>query len=351
MEHKTVDYNEKTQEFRDYYNKNRELFESALRVYVNFINALLVDTIQIESILSRVKTVDEAIGKFERKYLAKLDEHQTNYQMQDYITDLLGVRVVCLYLDDIKSIQRLIEENFKQIEVSDKIAQIENTDNKFGYKGLHFDLQLDDSRTCLPEYAKFKDFRFELQIRTIIQDAWSVLDHKIVYKRSIPQTLKRRINRLSALFEVADEEFIRIKQEIQSETERAKKRQEGVSRNQSGLHSDVLDVFLFIPLVQDFFPLYQFIEYKADGFVGELLYMKPNLTAAELYLVISNRIETIKRYASNRSQMNPYTMLRHILYEWNKDLFKDLLYESQRQAFDKWLDAQNEPNDDSDMNI
>jgi putative GTP pyrophosphokinase len=40
------------------------------------------------------------------------------------------------------------------------------------------------------------------------------LDHKIKYKKSIPHKLKRRINRLSALFEIADDEFLRIKKEI-----------------------------------------------------------------------------------------------------------------------------------------
>jgi ppGpp synthetase/RelA/SpoT-type nucleotidyltranferase len=63
------------------------------------------------------------------------------------------------------------------------------------------------------EAEKFKNIRIELQIRTVIQDAWSILDHKIKYKNSIPQNLKRRINRLSALFEIADEEFLNIQKE------------------------------------------------------------------------------------------------------------------------------------------
>ena len=52
---------------------------------------------------------------------------------------------------------------------------------------------------------------FEVQIRSLIQDAWSVLDHKIKYKKSIPIDLKRRINILSALFELADREFKEIR--------------------------------------------------------------------------------------------------------------------------------------------
>jgi ppGpp synthetase/RelA/SpoT-type nucleotidyltranferase len=66
----------------------------------------------------------------------------------------------------------------------------------------------------LPDANRFKHLKIELQIRTVIQDAWSILDHKIKYKNSIPQNLKRRINRLSALFEIADDEFLNIQKEI-----------------------------------------------------------------------------------------------------------------------------------------
>ena len=63
------------------------------------------------------------------------------------------------------------------------------------------------------EYQRYSNLRFEVQIRTIIQDAWSVLDHKIKYKKSIPLNMKRRINTLAALFELADREFFSIRQE------------------------------------------------------------------------------------------------------------------------------------------
>ena len=60
-------------------------------------------------------------------------------------------------------------------------------------------------------YAIRSYYAFEVRIRTVIQDAWSVLDHKIKYKKSIPNDLKRRINILSALFELADREFKEIR--------------------------------------------------------------------------------------------------------------------------------------------
>ena len=83
--------------------------------------------------------------------------------------------------------------------------EIEETESEFGYKGLHLDLKLDDERKILPEYVGFGDQQFEVQIRTIVQDAWSEVDHKLKYKKEIPSDIKRRIYRLAALFELADQ--------------------------------------------------------------------------------------------------------------------------------------------------
>ena len=69
---------------------------------------------------------------------------------------------------------------------------MEAKDDSFGYKGLHVDLKLKSPRTGMKEYKRYSDLRFEVQIRTIIQDAWSVLDHKIKYKKSIPTSMKRK---------------------------------------------------------------------------------------------------------------------------------------------------------------
>ena len=68
-----------------------------------------------------------------------------------------------------------LSEHFEVIDKTDKIAEIENTEGSFGYKGLHLDLRLNATREAMPEYIKYSEFRFEIQIRTIIQDSWSVL--------------------------------------------------------------------------------------------------------------------------------------------------------------------------------
>jgi hypothetical protein len=64
-------------------------------------------------------------------------------------------------------------------------------------------------RAELPEYAAMAQMRFEIQIRTILQEAWAEIEHQLVYKGegSAPDDIRRQITRVSALLEVADKEF------------------------------------------------------------------------------------------------------------------------------------------------
>jgi putative GTP pyrophosphokinase len=326
-----VDFEKKVTEFKSYYDENYDFLESAANVFRTLISALLVDHLPIDSVTSRIKDREECISKFKRKYLTQLEN--TEYTIKDHITDLIGLRVVCLHLDEIKEIQKLIEANFKEIDITDKSFQLDSTEDKFGYKGLHLDLMINDQRSSLPEYTKFKHLTFELQIRTIIQDAWSVLDHKIKYKKNIPTELKRRINRLSALFEVADEDFLRIKDETQKEQEKAKSEITGKTKELQ----DNIDVFKFLLVAKQHFPLYYFIEYKADGFVGELLKVDSSFSTDTLIKALDTYKEEVEKYsASTLSYMNPYTIIRHCIYLINKEKYKALLYEVQRTEYERW---------------
>ncbi|MCU0351286.1 MAG: hypothetical protein MUF43_10740 [Flavobacterium sp.] len=330
---KPIDFEKKVSEFRSYYDENYDFLTSASEVFKTLISALIIDKVPIDTITYRIKDREECISKFKRKYLTEIEVKNEDYTIQNHLTDLVGLRVVCLHLDDIKEIKDLIESNFKEIDITDKSSQLDSTEDKFGYKGLHLDLMINDQRSTLPEYSKFKNIKFELQIRTIIQDAWSVLDHKIKYKKNIPTELKRRINRLSALFEVADEEFLRIKGETLKEQEKAKTEIKGKTKELK----DNIDVFKFLLVAEQHFPTYHFIEYKADGFVGELLRIEPTFSTDTLLTALENYKTKIEEYsASTSSYMNPYTIIRHCIYLVDIEKYKTLLYEVQRKAYEKW---------------
>jgi hypothetical protein len=88
--------------------------------------------------------------------------------------------------------------------------------DKFGYKAVHCDMQLGRPRGDFAEYRRFAGLPAELQIRTIFQDAWSVIDHQLKYKKKVANALARRINVFAALCELADQEFIRIRDDIRA---------------------------------------------------------------------------------------------------------------------------------------
>jgi ppGpp synthetase/RelA/SpoT-type nucleotidyltranferase len=91
-----IDFEKKVTEFRAYYDENYDFLLSASEVYKTLIHALLIDKIAIESITARIKDREECIGKFKLKYLQEIEKDPKEYQICDFITDIIGLRVVCL---------------------------------------------------------------------------------------------------------------------------------------------------------------------------------------------------------------------------------------------------------------
>ena len=341
----SLNFEQEKTSFREYYNENQSLLEGACSSYKTLVSLLLADNDEFPNpvVTGRVKNREECIAKFALKYQKQCEERQETYEIKDYIADIVGVRVVCLYESDISLIRNILDQNFEVVDVTDKITSIESNDDTFGYKGLHLDLKISKERLKLPEYKRFVDLPFEVQIRTTVQDAWSVLDHKIKYKKTIPQILKRRINRMAALFELADQEF----QNIRDETTQLEKRVQtemAANKKTSKPESDVtkLTPFTFMPLVEKTFPTYRFESYKVDGFVHELTEINPLITTNDLEKAISAHKSDIGDYCQYQvdtllNRLNPYTTIRHYLYLYDKDKYQKLLFDLQRNNFEKWF--------------
>lgn len=350
----SLDFDVEKAEFREFYASNLQLLKDAKNSFVALTNALLIHSgsIAISKIEGRVKDGEECVKKFNRKYRINLETTSTPYSIRDHITDLIGLRVVCLYEDDIEKVEKCLSEHFEVIDKTDKIAQVENTEDSFGYKGLHLDLRLNKERRELPEYVKYSEFRFEIQIRTIIQDSWSVLDHKIKYKKSIPVRLKRRINTLAALFELADREFREIRDSTFAEIQREENseclliQETDESRTKSEAEKfqfSVLNAFSFLKIAKHFFGSFDFEPKKVDGFTQEIIRFKPDISRGKFNFYMKENISVVKNYqswfeqSSSGNKLNPYTMIRHCLYLGDKSIFSGILTNSARENFDAWL--------------
>jgi putative GTP pyrophosphokinase len=123
----------------------------------------------------------------------------------DSASDIVGARVVVLFASDIEPARKLIKTLFKVVKEDRK-----GTENvaQFGYSGLHFDNFLLESVTG-PRYRDLHELKFEVQLRTIVEDAWAAVSHVLGYKgaSSIPEHLQRDFYALSGLFYVADQHF------------------------------------------------------------------------------------------------------------------------------------------------
>ena len=340
----SLDFDKEKNIFREFHAENRSLLEGAASLFESLIGSLTadVDGLEAPTVISRVKDREECIKKFARKYQTELEEKETPYSIKDYITDLIGLRVVCYYETDISKVVNILRDNFKVIEESDKSAELESQENVFGYKGHHLDLRISQQRAELPEYKRYRDLRFEVQVRSTIQDAWSVLDHKIKYKKSIPHELKRQINALAALFEIADREFTNIR----ILTEELKENKAEKVKSDSASTSTPIDVFEFLAVAEPSFDGYQFQGFKADGFVQEINRWAPTMDASEFKKVTDDNLDIVREYTeyqrdTNGNELNPFTQIRHMLYLHDKEKFKLMLYDNQRNNFESWLSERN----------
>lgn len=153
--------------------------------------------IELNSLEHRIKSESSFIGKLERK--------GQKYKTISDVTDLVGVRVVTFFTDDVDKVATMIKELFR-VDWKNSIDKRKCHDlNSFGYNSLHY--------ICRMREGDLSDISFEIQMRTILQHAWSAMEHDIGYKGSVklPPEYQRQFSRLAGMLELADDEFSRLR--------------------------------------------------------------------------------------------------------------------------------------------
>lgn len=327
--------------FREHYNSILRDLQAAEKAFRNLIVLLLKDQQFPEpKVSSRIKEREECINKFVRKYREDLDKSGTDYVIADYITDIIGLRVVCYYESDVDDAVTILKDQLKLLEETNKTEELEKNDSEFGYKGTHLDLSLNEERGKFPEYAKFKDYKFEIQIRTIAQDAWSEVDHKLKYKKDLPPKLQRRVFRLAALFELADQEFQIIRDDgIQLEEDAKQPIGKQEEKNQP------IDTIGFLRAVNSVFDNFPAYGDALSNLITEIRYAKPDINVAELKDSLENNIGKVEAYNAELTKtgapMSPLTKLRHCLYISSPENFDEIIFRWQRSNFVEWLNNYN----------
>jgi len=126
-------------------------------------------------------------------------------------TDFAGVRVTCFYSDDLWKVENLIYDEFPDANKAEDVL-VSNID-RFGYSASHFLVQLKEKAPgSLCDDLKGKTC--EIQVRTVLQDAWAMFSHDLLYKYEhiIPDFLKRQFYALAGALETADVAFQTIRE-------------------------------------------------------------------------------------------------------------------------------------------
>ena len=130
----------------------------------------------IESIKTRMKSPESIREKLIRKNLP------FNFSSLEGLHDIAGIRVICSFIDDIYMLADCLlkQDDIRLIEQKDYIASPKEN----GYRSLHLIVEipifLQDEKRMM---------KVEVQLRTIAMEFWANLEHKLRYKKNLPEDI------------------------------------------------------------------------------------------------------------------------------------------------------------------
>lgn len=160
----------------------------------------------INSMSTRLKRTVSIVEKLARKGQAFTPEN-----VERYLGDVAGVRVICSYVDDIYKIADSFvqQDDITLIERKDYIANPKEN----GYRSLHLIVKVPvffADQKC--------EMKVEVQLRTIAMDFWASLEHQLKYKQEIPRQdeIVTELKACADAITAAENHMLSIRQEIEA---------------------------------------------------------------------------------------------------------------------------------------
>jgi ppGpp synthetase/RelA/SpoT-type nucleotidyltranferase len=186
------------------YEQQLSAHKSSLQQLAQEMRLILEQQGLTPAIKYRVKSFEAYFDKF-----CKLNSAKTNTRNVT-VNDFFGLRIVCPFLEDIETVSRLIAAHYEVLETERKANQ--HSFREFGYDSLHLAIRLETQHAgrLIPGIRKV----CEIQLRTILQDAWAEVEHELVYKSDISlpnQSVRRKLASLNATLTLSDLIFQEIR--------------------------------------------------------------------------------------------------------------------------------------------
>lgn len=151
----------------------------------------------VEHLKSRLKTEKSIIDKLNKK-----GYEVTTKNMISHVHDIIGIRIVCSFLEDVYDIVDIIKSS-KQFKIKEEKDYIKNPKST-GYMSYHLIV-------LVPIYLNetVEHVEAEIQIRTSAMDFWASIDHKVQYKfpSEIPEEVKKEMYNCSLDIRKLDEKM------------------------------------------------------------------------------------------------------------------------------------------------
>ena len=144
--------------------------------------SLLHDRNPIDSIDARMKSKRSILKKMETRGL-----EMTVDAMENNIFDIAGVRVISSFQNDIYELSNYFikQDDVRLLERKDYIYGPKEN----GYRSLHLIIE---TPIYLAEEKKW--VKVEVQFRTVAMDFWASLEHKLRYKKDLPEERLKEID-------------------------------------------------------------------------------------------------------------------------------------------------------------
>ncbi|MDR3140038.1 MAG: tetratricopeptide repeat protein [Treponema sp.] len=172
------------------------------------LEACIEETVRTLPSHPTVKGRSKDFNSYFKKYLRILSD--AGDSQPPLITDLIGIRIICPFLEDLAAAEDMIKRSFDVVELDRKGAHY--TFKEFGYESIHLLVKIPERIIkkrgfCGSEVA-------EIQIRTILQNAWAEVEHELVYKAEFTpfdEPMKRKLAAVNASLSLADIVFQEIR--------------------------------------------------------------------------------------------------------------------------------------------
>lgn len=206
-------------EFLERWHRELPMYQAWGEFVTTKLTELVADLISPEKVDYFFRIPLKSRIKTEPSLLTKAFYRNKNYDNPyEDIEDKVGLRIVVLFSTDI----RIVEEAIKDCDcwTANKARDFEderaNKPFEFDYQSLHYIVRSNEVANYSGVDVK-SGIPCEIQVRTILQHAYSELTHDTIYKPSVQakSNIKRSAAKSMALIEATDDYFTQVKRELE----------------------------------------------------------------------------------------------------------------------------------------